>query len=620
MNAANIRIMVIVAVCLSASSSWPQISQPDPANQNALRERARMNVQAQLSFSRPNISRPNISRPNISRPKITAKPAESFRSSGLTTDNARAWMQVVGHPISKSLNERFGPPSQAALDRAAARWSRVVADQKQPSATEPAQPATCGKIGSRFNLEPRKNAVFQNGPTADFILNGAGPGADLILQTANDWRGAFPSTTWDNSMSGYYVHTSSTADCSVQFEGGLPNFANTGGVGLSVVAADNTRGVFFATDARFPGGYALFRASAADFLNPKICPPGTHNTAQSVSCWTQTQPLLFDSTSPDFDGDLALAVDERASGTGAGDVYVVADLLGDTTIVACTNSLNACALPVTIASYTGSNANRYPYVQVRSDGVITIAYTGDYGTLPSSVPILFLTCTPAGAPNPPTCGSPVTVATASMTATTTSFPMANINILLGAPLYPKIANRLETNGQFTTFMVYDECVEFYNPPLPDTSTVCINTEVNYAFSQDGGQTWSTPVSLTPKTAEHILPAITNDVSTGTVSISYYGTDGDLFFRDFRVYLSQIPPGSTTPGTPKPVSAATPIDDDPDDLAFLGAFDFRMGAIARGTGTTGQSHLFLSFDSETVDGNYDGKTLPELNNFLELMTY
>ena len=201
--------------------------------------------------------------------------------------------------------------------------------------------------------------------------------------------------------------------------------------------------------------------------------------------------------------------------------------------------------------------------------------------------------------------------------------LGNLNLLFGAPLYPKFANRQETNGEFTTFMVYDQCANPYsNPPLPDESnnTFCLNTEVNMTFSQNGGQTWTTPVSLTPKIGLHFFPSITNDASTGTVSIAYYSTEGDSLFRNTRVFLSQIAPGSTTPGPAKAVTMFTPIDDDPGNVAEIGAFDYRMGAIARGTGTSGQSHLYLSFDSEKVNGTYNQGPLPELNNFIDLVRF
>ena len=603
MNTASIRLLTLFAACLCTIGLHAQTPPAASSDASARRDVNRLQSQAQL--------------PILPKPQPVHRPATTF----LTSEEGRALMQVSGSPISKSLNEKFGEPSQAALDRARSRWAEMSAERQQIGGEPGAQSEPCnGKNGARFNLEPRANAVFQNGATADFILNAAGAGDDLIVQTANDWRGAFPSNTWDNSMTGYYVHTSKTADCSVQFEGGLPNIGGGTGLGESVVAADPTRGAFFIVGDEFigpGGGYALFRASAADLMNPKICPPGTHQQKQAESCWMQTQPVLFDSNSENFYQELAIAVDERRTGTGAGDVYVLASDLSSLYLVACTNSLKCSALQ-TIEKFS-ENFNQFPFVQVRSDGVITISFTGD-GTYPN-LPIMFVTCAPAGAPNPPTCQKPVSVTT--VVQAQFDGPLGNINLLFGAPLYPKFANRKESNGQFTTFMVYDQCVNPYsNPPLPDESnnTICLNTEVNMTLSQDGGQTWSTPVSLTPKAAFHFFPTITNDASTGTVSIAYYSTEGDSFFRNTRVFLSQIAPGSTTPGPAKPVTTFTPIDDDPGNVAFLGAFDYRIGAIARGTGTAGQSHLYLSFDSETAHGTYNKKPLPELNNHIDLIPF
>jgi hypothetical protein len=602
MKTTNIRLLMLSVACLCTIGLRAQDQPATSRNENALHVQNQLRAQAQLPTSGKR------------------QPAHT-KATFLTSEDGRALLQVSGSPISKSLNERFGEPSQSALDRARARWAEISAEHQQTKSEADAESVPCNsKSGARFNLEPRANAVFQNGPTADFILNGAGSGDDLIVQTANDWRGAFSSNTWDNSMTGYYVHTSKTADCSVQFEGGLPNIGGGTGLGESVVAADSTRGAFFIVGDEFigpGGGYALFRASAADLMNPKICPPGTHLQKQAESCWMQTQPVLFDSNSENFYQELGLAVDERPSGTGAGDVYVVASDLSSLYLATCTTLLKCSSLQ-TLATFS-ENFDQYPYIQVRADGVITIAYGGD-GTYPN-LPIMFMTCTPSGAPNPPVCQQPVTVTTVEQAQY--DGQLGNINLLFGAPLYPKFTNRKESNGQFTTFMVYDQCVNPYsNPPLPNESNniICLNTEVNMTYSQDGGQTWSSPVSLTPKPAFHFFPTIANDASTGTVSIAYYSTEGDSFFRDTRVLLSQIAPGSTTVGPAKAVTTFTPIDDDPGNVAYLGAFDYRMGLVARGTGTSGQSHLYLSFDSEAVDGTYNKKPLPELNNFVYLIQF
>jgi hypothetical protein len=526
----------------------------------------------------------------------------------LASDEGRAWMQVSGNPKSKALNQRFGAPSPAALERA-----RILLHQMnaQPSQLEPAAKSVpCnGGSGARFNLEPRVNAVLQVTPTADFIVNGAGAGADLIVQTATDARGNLPpSGPWDGSLSGYYVHTSSTADCSVQFEGGLPNFNNTIGLGTTSVVADSVRGAVFAADNRFVYGGAIFRAATADLLNPAKCPHGTHTAAQAESCWMQTKPVQIDPTYQNSINPI-LAVDERSSGTGAGDVYIVAE--GQAMfIMACTNSLSNCSSMENIASSAGES---YAFVQARPDGLITISYllyTGGFGET-----VNFVTCTPAGAPKPPVCGNPVTV-----TSVNSLDAYAPLNT---APLsfsYTQHANRIESNGSFTTFLVYDACTNVYTAPPPpsDPPTYCVNTRVYVTFSTNNGQTWSKPVSVDNKDGFHIFPTITNDASTGTVSIVHLSTEGDYFAHEERVVLNQILPGSTALGSPKPVTSFTSNTNFANLLA--GGPDSYMGAVARGTGVAGQSHLYLSFNSIAVNGIYNREPVPEMNNTIKLLTY
>ena len=293
--------------------------------------------------------------------------------------------------------------------------------------------------GTRFNLEPRVNATNQSAASADFLLNGVGIDDDLVVQTASDSRGL------SQSNSGYYVHRSTTPDCSVQFEGGLPPFQFQGDTfigtnaqgGGPLVVADSARNAFFAADGRTgnnSAGIGLFRAAAPDLLNPAKCPNGTHTVAQATSCWMQTPPAFLDPLQPaDEAGEPYLAVDERATGTGAGDVYV---LYGNDpsplSIVACTNSLN-CGAPALIP--VPANTINLPYggvdVHVTPTGLITVSF----GLLPrvgKGETLFFTTCIPAGAPNPPTCAQPTVVAmVANEILTSHGAPLQNLN---GFPL------------------------------------------------------------------------------------------------------------------------------------------------------------------------------------------
>ena len=550
--------------------------------------------------------------------------AQHVRSSTyryLVSEEGRAMMQAAGRPISRVLNERFGAPPAAAVEKARLRLQKIAAQQPTVE-EEPAKGSVpCNAIaGARFNLEPRPNAEPQNEPVADFILNGVSPGDDLIVQAANDWRGEYPNKKWNDSISGYYVHSSKTSDCSVQFEGGLPDIGQTFGFGEESVAADSVRGAFFIADGRYPAGIGLFRATTAALLNPKICPPGTHLETQAESCWGQTTPVLIgaNGTAP---GVGNVVVDERAFGSspGAGDVYVV---WNDTFnyIVACNNSLSQCSTPL---NFSGDQDQGFysAFVQVRADGLITISYRlVQYVNGPMS----FITCTPAGAPNPPVCQPPTTAAIVPNPLPTAEFPNQVLQNITDAFMFtfPRHVDRQEPNGTFTTFMVYDDCKNPYTLPPPPNGqlpTLCLSAEVNMTYSQDGGQTWSTPVSVNVANAHQFYPSITNDASTGTVTIAWYSTQGDPFFHNVRVFMAQIAPGSTTIGPAQPVTAFSPIDTDPGEEAFY-LSDVYMGAIARGTGKTGESHLYLSFDSAAVNGTYNKEPLPELNNHITLVTY
>jgi hypothetical protein len=546
----------------------------------------------------------------------------------LASDEGRSFLLATGHPIAPYAIQLFGEPSKKTV--VPASWYREFESAQHSLAQIEEAPGTVsctGTAGARFNLEPRANAVPQNEANADFLPNRIGASEDLIVQAANDWRGNLAKDAhWDESVSGYYVHRTA-GGCSVQFEGGLPNFTAQGntelGVGGTVVAADPERDTFFMADIRFgnPGGVGLFRTSASALLNASQCPNGSHTAAQATSCWAATPPvLLFPEPSFNSVSDQPqLTVDERATGagSGAGDVYVVNpqfDFASQTTSVflaTCTNSLN-CGQPISIS---GSNLQTgVPYVRVRTDGLITVSFTNT--NTDGSQTIFFVTCTPAGAPNPPVCATPVTVATIA-NPLNPSFnvltPLININLL--TETFPKHADRTDSDG-FTTFLLYDHCKNPFNPP----NAPCLNAEVLMTRSADNGMTWSTPASIDTVSGHHFYPAISTDTSTGIINLAYYSAEGDPFNHELQVWRNQILPGTTTVGTPQMVTTVLdPIDSDPQNFGLIQS-DFFMGAIARGSGPTGQSRFYTSFDSTTVSGTYKGRPDPELNNHISVFSY
>ena len=433
----------------------------------------------------------------------------------LASEEGRAFLKATGHPLAQYAIQAFGEPSKNTV--VPARWLHHVAEANQQPADAAAGTVPCtANSGARFNLEPRKNAWPQNEASADFLPNRIGPADDLIVQAANDWRGNVTTgVQWDQSVSGYYVHRSTTADCSTQFEGGLPSIAVQGtpqlGIGDTVVAADPERDAIFMADLRFGNlsGVGLFRASGKTLLDPKACPSGTHSEVQAVSCWTVIPPaFVFSQPGPDLGGaQPSIAVDERATGAGkgAGDVYVVGTtpnsttLSSSVTIAACTNSLN-CGTGAGV-QISGSDVGAdFPFVRVRPDGVVTVSYI--LGNADGSATIKFATCTPSGAPKAPKCGTPVVVTNLSQPLAPNSgalFSLWNINLL--AFTYPKHTNRAESGGKFTSFLVYDDCKNQFlqaNPPFP----VCLDAEVLMTTSTDNGKTWSTPVSLDKANGHH----------------------------------------------------------------------------------------------------------------------
>lgn len=569
--------------------------------------------------------------PNGRREEATSKPAAippAFRKFRippsstlrfLASEEGRRYLIATKHPLAAAAVQAFGQPPPGTAP------SLPPPEANAPLSMSTAASTCDGNFGARFNLEPRANAVPQNQPSADFLPNRLGAGADLIVQTANDWRGNLTSgVQWDQSVSGYYVHRSATADCSVQFEGGLPAFSYQGntelGIGNAAVAADPARDAFFIADSRFGsanlGGVGLFRASASRLLNPIACPDGTHGNTQAASCWMATPPaMIFAQSVVGVVGDQpSIAVDERA--TGGGTVYVSATLYDFNTqvttvsLVACTGSLN-CSPPVPVnGSFAGVG---FHSVRVRGDGVVTVSFLNL--NVDGTATILLTTCAAATPPSAPVCGQPVIAAQLAHPIASNIFvlnPMVNINLL--AFTFPKHAYRAEAGGGFTTFLAYEDCrspYQYGNPPV----TVCVNADVKMITSTDGGRSWSNPVSVDTSPGHHFYPALAADTSTGIVNLAYYGTAGDRFRHEVRVIRNQIAPGGTTVGTAQLVTKVLdPIDGNPQSLGYFQSDAF-MGVVARGTGAPGGSRVYWSFDSTSIAGAYQGQPVPEQNNHM-----
>ena len=84
-------------------------------------------------------------------------------------------------------------------------------------AREAASGSCSSPNGNRFNLEPRPDAVNQTARSVGFLLNGAGPGTDLVVGTALDARGLQGTL---ESEDGFYIQRSNS-NCAADSEGGL---------------------------------------------------------------------------------------------------------------------------------------------------------------------------------------------------------------------------------------------------------------------------------------------------------------------------------------------------------------------------------------------------------------
>jgi hypothetical protein len=479
--------------------------------------------------------------------------------------------------------------------------------------------------GNIFNLEPRPNAVTQAALSVAFLPNRAGAGLDLVLATATDQRGL------SDSPEALYVQRS-TENCAADLEGGLPSINASGNVfapvGTPIAVADPAHDGFFIADLRVSSdpdlnGVGIVKATAANLLNPTNCPAGTQTTG-SAGCFA-TGSVFNITPINNFLVDPNLAVDQRTSGTGAGDVYtVVTETLskndfGDTSIslMACTNADLNCSNNILISG-TDKEA-KFAWVQVRPDGVITVSYVNFNALAAKSEEVKFVTCTPSGAPNAPTCSAPVLI-------TTETFLRRIGQTRLEDFMMPKHAHRLEGDGTVTTFLVYDRCeVKLLELSKADFSiATCPKTDVVVTSSTDGGQTWSPIAKVSNSPFQQFFSAIGTDSSTGTVNIAYYSTENDVTFQTRpQVFLAQIAPGTTSVGTPNLLTSASIYPNTtaaiPTQLEPVGLGD-RIGLAAAGTGKAGQSHAYVGFTWNSVFGTYGSTALPDMNNHLTFLQY
>lgn len=500
----------------------------------------------------------------------------------------------------------------------------LIAQTPAKAQESKASPCT-GPNGSRFNLEPRPDAVVQAAQSVAFLHDRAGQDIDLVLATATDVRGISAG-----SSDVFYVQRS-TSNCQPDLEGEVPEIQNATDLfvpnGTPIAAADPAHDAFFIADIRFgvntdDGGVGIVRATAASLLNAKACPKGTQHNG-SAGCFTAAS--VFNIVSLDtFLSSPQIAVDQRTKGAGAGDVYTVVtqdDHVSQKvsiSLMACTNTTLLCSNPIPV---NGKAAQPdFSFVQVLPDGKITITYRNT--TFPGINPedIKFVTCTPNGAPAAPTCSAPVLV----VHEKTPDFDSFAGVTILDAP-YPIHANRLEKDGKtITTFVVYDRCeVPVLQFPI-STAGFCPKTDVVITSSSDGGKTWSPPSKVTKSQGQQFFGTIATDSSTGIVNLAYYSTENDPVRQEHvQVFLAQIAPGTTTVGNSKLLTSAfaDPQAEPPASVLLQpAALGDRLGLAAAGVGTARQSRAYVTFTWNSVFGIYGGVPSVDTNNHLSVFQY
>jgi hypothetical protein len=482
--------------------------------------------------------------------------------------------------------------------------------------------AQCAPSGHIFNLEPRKNANFlsQLDQSLAFLPNRSGGGNDLLVGAAEDTRPLYDASLIFNDA--FYVGRD-TSNCSAALEGGMPLI----GLGVQTleaitfsgpaVAADPAHDAFFFAAIYFAQSpdfseIGLLKSTAADLLDTTKCPNGT--LQNPVPCFEPFAGGADISPLNTFLFTPVLAVDQRKSGLGSGDVYV-ADV--DSTsgqnrlaISACTNAKLTCGNPQFI-SLGQNDVDANPWIQVRPDGVVTVSYQHTIvdSRQNTSFQYKFVTCTPKAAPNPPACGTPVVAAQPKNPAVDSGGETA-----LSYDTRPTHVNRLESDGKtITTFLTFAVC----DVPAIQSLGLCPKTDVVVTHSTDG-KIWSPLEKVSTSPGQQFDGVMALDDSTQTVNIAYYSTEKDADKVRTQIFLAQILPGSTS--VSKPHQLTTAFYDAGVFGSFFSGYGDHIAAAAAGTGKSGESKVYVHFNASPVDGSYNGHPFPIDTNTLTRFEY
>jgi hypothetical protein len=570
------------------------------------------------------------------------------------------------HPALRTLWKKAGLQVPVAAHSGVAQGSSLTTQggsgSKQSTQTSSTS-VPCGTAGpALFNLEGPSGLaeigyrVPQNEESVDFIPGVGTNGADLVIQGANDDRGFFvaqadgisfalqdPPNSWGLGTTGYYVRR--TATCGVDFEGALPSITLPPlngvqevlfGLGDPAFAADATRNQVYAADLRSSSGginaLGLFRTSADNLTNPITCPSGTQltdpsgNETTTQACWPvgialapQTSTFFAIPDKPH------LAVDQRRTGTGAGDVYVTWTFFDSRTAPpTATMHMQACrgvfrsgadCSPETVISGPDTNT-QFSHISIHPNGVITITYVNirlalltPFGAVAPVFDIKYVSCTPQGAPSAPVCSAPSLITSETQPLTAGGVLSAS-EIRVGT--YPTHDARVNS-GRDEEFIAWSRCknspivlvgAEFETLACADADIVFTSSLTDSSGNPLG---WKPISALNTAVHDQIFPWVKVDRSANTVAVAYYSSQSDtLTGHRFNLMRSSFAAGSYTPTTATLSAAFDPAADTFEQGQFIGDY---IGIGSR----NGRS--YIGFTGTATKGVFGGNVIAGEDNYL-----
>jgi hypothetical protein len=549
---------------------------------------------------------------NPSNPPMFQKYAApvSSRIAFFASEKGKQTLLSAPNPIAKTILQRYwGKDVAAQWDKTPHKYIAAGSPSAAPSKGNngpsinitPASTSRCP--ATRFNLEPRANALPQNEESIAFkFQGGSSTAADMAVEVANDFRGFFKSpAVFSPSISGYYYID--TAGCTPRVEGGTPPITDAFysgnkliGAGDPIVNYDSVHDAWFYSsiyESPYDSAIGIFRNTTANLKNTANCPNGTHNLLTSTTCWPTSAINLVDEQVAAFPDKPDSWVDTRASGTGAGDVYITDTLFSygsQIDLIACNNALTACSAPEIIS---GSDySTQFSDIKTKaSDGTITVTYANFY-TVPTftqpiyTVDIKYVTCVPNGAPSAPTCNFPVLVATDYKPIVDGLADLTDVR----NGTYPV---HVETPSG--TYVIWEHCGPFSDLPFGD-NTICPDADIVGAFSSNGGVSWTAPFAVDATIGHAIFPWASYDSSTNTVIVVEENCNNGAKNNCSAGYRTIIPPATAVSGFNALVSATYP-EAEANRPYFAPLFGDYMGASAH------NGHLWVGYGDTLTQGTY-----------------